>query len=101
MSIAHEYPSIAHALCDTQEVLGAGELAEILKTRELRVYWGTATTGRPHVGYFVPMQKLADFLQAGCHVNRTVFYIAYAYAEVNTQKVAKGLVNALHYCIIN
>ena len=29
---------------------------------------GTATTGRPHCGYFVPILKLAQFLQAGCTV---------------------------------
>uniref|UniRef100_UPI00358F0456 tyrosine--tRNA ligase, cytoplasmic isoform X2 n=1 Tax=Myxine glutinosa TaxID=7769 RepID=UPI00358F0456 len=46
-----------------QEVLGEEKLRESLKQRNLRVYWGTATTGRPHVGYFVPMSKLADFLQ--------------------------------------
>ncbi|CAB1350465.1 unnamed protein product [Coregonus sp. 'balchen'] len=36
--------------------------------RELKVYWGTATTGKPHVAYFVPMSKIADFLKAGCEV---------------------------------
>ncbi|KAL8874242.1 MAG: hypothetical protein Q9174_000398 [Haloplaca sp. 1 TL-2023] len=36
--------------------------------RPLRIYWGTATTGRPHCGYFVPMVKLAHFLRAGCTV---------------------------------
>ncbi|KAL9622431.1 MAG: hypothetical protein Q9160_003276 [Pyrenula sp. 1 TL-2023] len=29
---------------------------------------GTATTGRPHCGYFVPAIKLGQFLQAGCEV---------------------------------
>ena len=29
---------------------------------------GSATTGRPHCGYFVPMVKLAHFLRAGCRV---------------------------------
>jgi len=29
---------------------------------------GTAPTGRPHCGYFVPMVKIAHFLQAGCEV---------------------------------
>ncbi|KAM0467927.1 hypothetical protein ACHAP7_011434 [Fusarium lateritium] len=36
--------------------------------RPLRVYWGTATTGKPHCGYFVPIAKIGDLLQAGCHV---------------------------------
>lgn len=29
---------------------------------------GTATTGRPHCGYFVPAIKLAQFLAAGCEM---------------------------------
>ena len=29
---------------------------------------GTATTGRPHCGYFVPILKIAHFLRAGCKV---------------------------------
>ena len=51
-----------------QEVLGKDRLAALLEERDLRVYWGTATTGRPHIGYFVPMVKIADFLKAGCEV---------------------------------
>ncbi|MGH0158922.1 UNVERIFIED_CONTAM: hypothetical protein FKN15_053650 [Acipenser sinensis] len=52
-----------------QEVLGEEKLKEILKERELKIYWGTATTGKPHVAYFVPMSKIADFLKAGCEVS--------------------------------
>ena len=44
-----------------QETLGEDRIDEVLKTRDLKVYWGTATTGKPHVAYFVPMSKLADF----------------------------------------
>lgn len=29
---------------------------------------GTATTGRPHCGYFVPSIKIAQYLAAGCDV---------------------------------
>lgn len=32
------------------------------------VFPGTATTGRPHCGYFVPAVKIAQFLAAGCEV---------------------------------
>lgn len=52
-----------------QEVLGEEKLKAILAERNLRIYWGTATTGKPHVGYFVPMSKIADFLKAGCEVS--------------------------------
>ncbi|KAL9615224.1 MAG: hypothetical protein Q9167_000318 [Letrouitia subvulpina] len=54
-------------------------LAEVLKDdiikdvvlsqkRSLKIYWGSATTGRPHCGYFVPMVKIAQFLRAGCTI---------------------------------
>eukprot|EP00092_Neocalanus_flemingeri_P008648 GFUD01009317.1.p1 GENE.GFUD01009317.1~~GFUD01009317.1.p1 ORF type:complete len:630 (+),score=190.37 GFUD01009317.1:56-1891(+) len=51
-----------------QEVLGEDRIDEIIKTRDLKIYWGTATTGKPHIAYFVPMSKIADFLAAGCEV---------------------------------
>lgn len=49
-------------------VIGEDEIRSVLAERDLRLYWGTATTGAPHVGYFVPIFKIADFLAAGCHV---------------------------------
>merc|ERR1712168_347332 len=49
-----------------QETLGEDRIEEVLKTRDLKVYWGTATTGKPHIAYFVAMSKIADFLSAGC-----------------------------------
>ena len=45
-------------------------MKEVLRERDVRIYWGTATTGKPHVAYFVPMSKIADFLKAGCEVSR-------------------------------
>lgn len=63
-----------------QEVLGAERLREILRVRDLRVYWGTATTGRPHIGYLVPMLKIADFLRAGCEVT-VLFADLHAYLD--------------------
>ncbi|KAF8130668.1 hypothetical protein EV363DRAFT_1218227, partial [Boletus edulis] len=29
---------------------------------------GTAPTGRPHIGHYVPLTKIADFLRAGIEV---------------------------------
>lgn len=63
-----------------QEVLGEEKLTEILKQRDLKIYWGTATTGRPHVAYFVPMSKIADFLNAGCEVT-ILFADLHAYLD--------------------
>lgn len=51
-----------------QEYLGGDRIKSVLEERDLKVYWGTATTGKPHIGYFVPMAKIADFLKAGCQV---------------------------------
>ncbi len=51
-----------------EEVVGKEELKEIISKRSLKVYWGTAPTGKPHIGYFVPIMKIADFLDAGCEV---------------------------------
>lgn len=52
-----------------QEVLGEDIMrAKLAKGERLTCYWGTATTGKPHVGYFVPLTKLADFLRAGVEV---------------------------------
>ncbi|KAJ6654290.1 hypothetical protein lerEdw1_007211 [Lerista edwardsae] len=63
-----------------QEVLGEDKLSAILKERELKVYWGTATTGKPHIAYFVPMSKIADFLKAGCEVT-ILFADLHAYLD--------------------
>lgn len=63
-----------------QEVLGEDKIKSILKERDLKIYWGTATTGRPHVAYFVPMSKIADFLRAGCEVT-ILFADLHAYLD--------------------
>ncbi|KAH7886608.1 tyrosyl-tRNA synthetase [Phlebopus sp. FC_14] len=52
-----------------QEVLGGDSIRTILaEGRSPKAYWGTAPTGRPHIGYFVPLTKMADFLRAGVEV---------------------------------
>ncbi|TPX61622.1 tyrosine---tRNA ligase [Powellomyces hirtus] len=63
-----------------QETLGADQVKAILAERDLNVYWGTAPTGKPHIGYFVPMSKIADFLKAGCHVT-ILFADLHAYLD--------------------
>jgi len=66
------------------EVMGGEEIIKkmrsIVQERSLRIYWGTATTGQPHVGYFVPMSKIADFLRAGCEVT-ILFADLHAYLD--------------------
>jgi tyrosyl-tRNA synthetase len=51
-----------------QDVVRGDIIKEILPLRPLKIYWGTATTGRPHAAYFVLAIKLAQFLQVGCSV---------------------------------
>lgn len=53
-----------------QEVLNPEIIQNVLEkeNRPLVIYWGTATTGRPHCGYFVPCLQIASFLRAGCKV---------------------------------
>ncbi|PSN36530.1 Tyrosine--tRNA ligase [Blattella germanica] len=63
-----------------QEVLGEDKMIGILMERDLKIYWGTATTGKPHIAYFVPMSKIADFLRAGCEVT-ILFADLHAYLD--------------------
>lgn len=64
-TVEQKYDLISRNL---QEVLNKQIILDTLKERELKIYWGTAPTGKPHCGYFVPMTKIADFLAAGCEV---------------------------------
>lgn len=66
LSFEKKYEYITRNL---QEVLGDENLKKIVKERHLKIYWGTATTGKPHIAYFVPMTKIGDFLKAGCEVS--------------------------------
>ncbi|XP_046814747.1 tyrosine--tRNA ligase, cytoplasmic isoform X1 [Vespa crabro] len=62
------------------EWLGDEKLKSILKQRDVKIYWGTATTGKPHIGYFTPMLKIADFLNAGAEVT-ILFADLHAYLD--------------------
>jgi tyrosyl-tRNA synthetase len=73
-------------LRNLQEVLGEDKLDAILKERDLKIYWGTATTGRPHIAYFVPISKIADYLKAGCEVRINISITIYMYK-----------INLIHY----
>lgn len=54
---------------NTEEIISEAELMDLLKKKKNPVvYWGTAPTGKPHVGYFLPMLKIADLLKAGFKV---------------------------------
>jgi len=54
---------------NTEEVITKEELKKLLQEKKKpAVYLGTAITGRPHIGYFVWVLKLSDFLKAGLKV---------------------------------
>ncbi len=54
---------------NTEEIIEEEELKKLLSEKEQPViYWGTAPTGRPHVGYLFPFLKIADLLKAGFKV---------------------------------
>lgn len=79
---------------DLDEVIGEpADIKAIMAERPLAVYWGTAPTGNPHLGYFVPIFKLADFLQAGCRVK---ILFADVHAHLDNGKTPWGLVE--HRC---
>ncbi|KAF4506032.1 hypothetical protein G6O67_006156 [Ophiocordyceps sinensis] len=37
-------------------------------SKAIKYQWATAPTGKPHIGYFIPLIKLADFIHAGGEV---------------------------------
>lgn len=51
------------------EVVTEESLKKLLREKDApHIYLGNATTGKPHLAYVLLMQKLADFLEAGCKV---------------------------------
>lgn len=54
---------------NTFEIISEDELKKLLKEKKQPVvYWGTAPTGAPHIGYMLPMLKVADLLKSGFKV---------------------------------
>lgn len=77
MNFEDKYKLITRNL---QEVVGEEKIKEILKKRNLKVYWGTTPTGKPHLGYFVPIYKIADLLEAGAEIT-ILFANLHAYLD--------------------
>ena len=65
------------------ECVGNDEIRTILEERPLKVYWGTAPTGQIHIGYLIPLIKIAQLLRAGCQVK---ILIADLHAFLDAQK---------------
>lgn len=74
-----------------QEVLNPEIIEDVVlkQNRPLIVYWGTATTGRPHCGYFVPIMKIGELLNAGCTVK---ILLADIHAQLDADKCPEELV---------
>jgi len=54
---------------NTEEIVTEKELKKLLKEKKKPVvYLGWSITGRTHIGYYIPVLKLADFLKAGFKV---------------------------------
>jgi len=66
LSIDEKYHLIVRNLQET--FIDETVAKKIMAVRPLKIYWGTAPTGRIHLGYFVPMLKICDYLNAGCEV---------------------------------
>jgi tyrosyl-tRNA synthetase len=63
-----------------QEVIGEEQLKELVEKKDISIYWGSAPTGSPSIGYLVPLYKIADFLKAGCKVT-ILFADLHAYLD--------------------
>ncbi|MBW2975165.1 tyrosine--tRNA ligase, partial [Candidatus Woesearchaeota archaeon] len=51
---------------NTEEIVKEEELEDLIKNKKQpSAYIGMACTGRIHIGYFVPIMKIKDFLEAG------------------------------------
>lgn len=81
---------LALIISNLEEVIGLDTLKEILESRPLKVYWGTATTGKPHIAYLLPLLKIRDFVNAGCQVT---ILLADIHAVLDNLKAPLDLIN--------
>jgi len=69
---------------NTQEIVTEEELLKLLKEKKKpSAYIGYAPTGKMHIGHFVPIMKIADFLKAGFKVK---FLVADMHAFLDDMK---------------
>jgi tyrosyl-tRNA synthetase len=89
ITVEHKYNLITRRL---QEVIGEEYvLKAIISKRPLKLYWGTAPTGRIHIGYFVPLIKIVDYLKAGCEV---IILLADLHAYLDNMKSGEKQLDA-------
>lgn len=72
-----------------QEIFGQDELESLINSgKQLVMYWGTAPTGRIHIGYFLQLLKIADYVKSGCKVK---ILIADLHAYLDNMKTSMEL----------
>ncbi|MFA5176336.1 MAG: tyrosine--tRNA ligase [Candidatus Nanoarchaeia archaeon] len=77
---------------NTVEIVEEQELKELLKKKKNPSgYVGLACSGRVHIGYFIPMTKVADFLNAGFKFK---ILLADIHAHLDDQKTPFHLLDA-------
>ncbi|MEK6984651.1 MAG: tyrosine--tRNA ligase [Nanoarchaeota archaeon] len=69
---------------NTQEIITEGELKNLLEQKKHpKGYIGLATTGKIHIGYFIPMIKVGDFLKSDF---KFTILLADVHAHLDDQK---------------
>jgi len=75
-----------------QGVINGDSLKAILdEGRTPRIYWGTAPTGKIHLGYIIQCLKLRDIVNAGCEL---VILIADLHAFLDSKKSEEAQIEA-------
>lgn len=78
------------------EITNIDIIEKIIKVRPLKVYWGTAPTGELHMGYLVPLLKIADFLEAGCKIKILIADL-HAYLDTMKSTLKQAAARTLYY----
>jgi len=76
---------------NTQEIVTEEELSALSKKKKPTAYIGFAPTGKLHIGYYVPLMKMKDFIDAGFDVT---FLIADLHAHLDDLKSPWELLDA-------
>jgi tyrosyl-tRNA synthetase len=104
-STLQKYELITNGL---QEVINGDNMKSLIQSdTEIKGYWGTAPTGRIHVGYFIPLLKIKDIIDAGCHMKILIADIHAFLDNLKTpyDKIQKRsqyyitMLNAMFHCI--
>lgn len=63
------------------EIIGEADLlSKLEKDEPISFYWGTAPTGKIHIGYLLPMIKISEMIRAGC-TGKILFADVHAYLD--------------------